>query len=338
MKNKIALLLSCLLISSAFAGPPPSIYVIGTGGNIAVTATGKLKTEELIKQIPEDKRLSNIKTIDLFQIDSNDITIQNWLTLTKEIEKLLSKPEVKGIVVTHGTDTLEETAYFLNLVLKNKKPVILVGAMRPHSSFSADGLMNLYNALAVADTRASIGKGVVVVMNENIYDARDVTMTNASQLDTFKSPNSGPIGDVKSGKPRYFKTALNRNTEDTPFDVVKMNSLPKVDIVYEYAGSQGDLLKSAIDNGAKGIVIAGLGDGNITEPERKLLKLARDKGIMIVRSSRTGSGSVTTLPIDNELGLIAANNLNPQKSRILLMLALTKTDKPEVVRQYFDLY
>lgn len=325
------------------------IYIIGTGGTIAGSATsatsssyqsGKLSEAQLTTAIPAIKKLAQIKTLDLFQIDSADITLTDWIKLAKTVDLLIKKPDVKGIVITHGTDTMEETAYFLDLVIKTVKPIVLVGSMRPATSISADGPLNLYNAIAVAASPNSIGKGVLVVMNDQIYDARDVTKTNTTRVDTFRSRNTGPLGLVDFGKVRYYKTAIDV-THATPFTVSDLNNLPKVEIIYEYAGTDGQLFQYAINSGVSGIVFAGSGDGNIAAPERQLLKSARDKGIIIVRSSRTGSGKVTynyVHNLDSLLGLIPADDLNPQKARVLLLLALTKTHDPKQISQFFALF
>lgn len=325
-----------------------SIYIIGTGGTIAGNAatktslsyeSGKLNTFQLTQEIPDIKKFGTIKTIDLFHIDSSDITIENWLLLAKTINELLQQSHIKSIVVTHGTDTLEETAYFLNLVIKSHKPVVLVGSMRPASSISPDGPINLYNALAVAASPESLGKGVLVTMNDQIFNARDVTKTHTTNVDTFKSLNTAPLGHVNFGEVNYQKTSIRKNTLDTPFDVSQLTDLPRVEIIYEYAGTNGCLLEYAIKTRVDGIIIAGSGNGNMAESERNLLKKAREQGINIVRSSRTGSGNVTynaVQQLDSEFGLIPADNLNPQKARILLMLALTLTSESEQIYRYFQ--
>lgn len=355
MKHAIQILLSLLMIgisSIALANTKEgTVYIIGTGGTIAGSANekvssqytaGKLDTDQLLKALPDLNQLAKIQVIDLFHIDSADITTSDWLILARQVNELLKKDDVKSVVITHGTDTLEETAYFLDLVVKSKKPVVLVGSMRAATSISADGPINLYNAIAVAASSEAIGKGVLVVMDDQIFDARDVTKTNATRVDTFKSPNTGPVGSVNFGTVHFSKASIKNHTINTPFNVIKLSHLPRVEIINEYAGTEGRLLESAMNEQAiQGIVIAGSGDGNIAEPERALLKKARDKGIIIVRSSRTGSGYITydyVHHLDTELGLIPADDLNPQKSRILLMLALTKTHDASVIQKYFSVY
>lgn len=328
-----------------------TIYIIATGGTIAGTAAsavssvytaGAVKIKTLMAAVPELKKFEKLESIDIFDpIDSSDITTQHWLTLAKKINELLQKPHVKSVVITHGTDTLEETAYFLDLVIKSKKPVVLVGSMRASSSLSADGPLNLFNAVEVANSPESVGKGVLVVMNDTIFDARDVTKTNTSMVNTFFAPNGGAIGRVKYGKVNFTRSVARKNTIDTPFDVNALTELPEVEIIYEYAGSSGKLLKAAIDLAPAGIVIAGTGDGNITARDKALMNLARERGIEVVRSSRTGSGEVTydnVDQLDSRIGLIAGDDLNPQKARILLMLSLTLPRKELDIRSSFLKY
>jgi L-asparaginase len=329
---------------------PNKIYLIATGGTIAGSAVsptvqnymaGKLNIFDLIATIPDLDRFGKLEAINLFQIDSSDITTDHWLTLANEVNTLLAKAETKSVVITHGTDTLEETAYFLDLVIKSKKPVILVGSMRAATSLSADGPLNLFNALAVANSSESVGRGVLVVMNDTVFDARDVSKTTTTQVNSFSSPNSGAIAHVTYGEVYFEKQVTRKNTLETPFDISKLSILPCVEIIYEYAGSSGKLFKAAIELKPDGIVIAGTGDGNITASDKALVKMARDKGIQIIRSSRTGSGRVTFDNVDHldtEIGLIAGDNLTPQKARILLMLSLTLTRNEKMIRHHFGLY
>ena len=290
---------------------------------------GQLRTNELVKLIPGVKLFSNIQIKDFCHIDSSDVSSTHWINLAKEINELARRKEVKGIVITHGTDTMEETAYFLNLVIKTIKPVVLVGAMRPATSVSADGPLNLYNALAVANSQEAIDHGVLVVMNDQIFNARDVCKVNTTKIDSFRQPaNSGAIGTVNFGKVDIYKMNFRKHTVHTTFNVDHIKTLPRVEIIYEYASSDGAMLDKAINlKDIQGIVFAGMGDGNISGPDRNLLQKAREKNIVIVRSSRTGSGTVTydyVQNLDTKLGLIPADNLSPQKARILLMLALIK--------------
>lgn len=333
---------------------PKTLYIVATGGTIAGAASssvsssyesGTLSIQELTRAVPELKHFESVKTVDLFHIDSSDITTKHWLSLAKNVNELLNQDDVKGIVITHGTDTLEETAYFLDLVIKSKKPVVLVGSMRAATSLSADGPLNLFNALCVANSNLSMERGVMVVMNDTIFDARDVTKTHTTRVNTFNAPNSGAIGHVNFGEVEFSKKVERKNTTETPFDVSTLEELPEVEIIYEYAGSSGKLFKALIESEElrpKGIVLAGTGDGNITKNDKALVESAREHGIQIIRSSRTGSGKVTydyADHLDSRIGLVAGDDLNPQKARILLMLSLTLPKKePEAIRQNFLTY
>ena len=263
-----------------------------------------------------------------------------WLTLAKTINKLLTRKDIDGIVTTHGTDTMEETAYFLNLVVKSNKPVVLVGAMRPSTALSADGPLNLYNAVVVAGAKESIGKGVLVSMNGIILGAHSVLKMNTIDVQTFQAPNSGALGYVYNGKVFYNQSPLKKHTSQSIFDVTNLNSLPKVGIVYSYSNMEGDVVKMMANSGYKGIIHAGLGNGNIHKNVFPELINARNKGILIVRSTRVPTGP-TTLDAevdDNQYKFIASQELNTQKSRILLMLALTKTNDWKQIQQYFNEY
>ena len=252
----------------------------------------------------------------------------------------MKRPDIDGIVITHGTDTMEETAYFLNLTVKSDKPVVLVGAMRPSTAMSADGPLNLYNAVVTAAARESQGKGVVIAMNGLILGAHGAMKTNTVDVQTFQSPNSGALGYVLNGKVFYNMESLKRHTTGSDFDVTNLDKLPKVGIVYSYSNMEGDVVKMMANSGYKGIIHAGLGNGNIHKNVFPELINARNKGILIVRSTRVPTGP-TTLDAevdDNQYKFIASQELNPQKSRILLMLALTKTNDWKQIQQYFNEY
>jgi L-asparaginase len=261
-----------------------------------------------------------------------------WITLAKRVNELLAQKDVDGIVVTHGTDTMEETAFFLSLVTGNAKPVVLVGAMRPSTAISADGPANLYNAVVVASSPESKNRGVVVCMNDKVYGARDVTKTNTTSVETFQSPNFGAIGYVHNGKVRYNVAA--EKPHAAMFNIAGLTTLPKVGIAYGYSNVQGDVVKMMVKNGYKGIVYAGVGNGNIHKNVFPELENARKKGVIVVRSSRVPTGA-TTLDAevdDNKYQFVASWGLNPQKARILLMLALTKTDDWKKIQEYFNNY
>ena len=333
--------------SVAQAAELPNITILATGGTIAGSGetavssaykAGQLNVDALIDAVPEIKQLANVKGEQIVKIGSQDMSDDVWLKLAKAINAQCK--DTDGFVITHGTDTMEETAYFLNLVVKSNKPVVLVGAMRPSTALSADGPLNLYNAVVVAGAKESMGKGVLVSMNGIILGAHSVLKMNTIDVQTFQAPNSGALGYVYNGKVFYNQSPLKKHTSQSIFDVTNLNSLPKVGIVYSYSNMEGDVVKMMANSGYKGIIHAGLGNGNIHKNVFPELINARNKGILIVRSTRVPTGP-TTLDAevdDNQYKFIASQELNPQKSRILLMLALTKTNDWKQIQQYFNEY
>lgn len=328
----------------------PNIDILATGGTIAGTASsqtsttykaGTLNAEQLISSVNGLSEIAQIQYQQVYNKDSGDVTLSDWLNLANQVQIAANNPKINAIVITHGTDTLEETAYFLNLVTKTTKPIVLVGAMRASTSMSADGTLNLFNAVSVAANKNSIGRGVLVAMNEQIYAARDVAKTNTTSVQTFQAPNAGPIGHVFMGKVNYDLKTARPTTNDTPFSVNLNSKLPDVAIIYEYAGVNTEMLDNILKTkNLKGIVIAGVGDGNIPNYEKDFLEKAHKQGIVIVRSSRVGSGEVSYdyNNLDSTYGLIAADNLNPEKARILLMLSLMKTNDIKQIQQNFYTY
>ena len=262
------------------------------------------------------------------------------LTLAKRINELTAKSDVDGIVITHGTDTMEETAFFLNLVVKTDKPVVMVGSMRPSTAVSADGPLNLYNAVGVAIDPNARGKGVLVVMNDWIHAAHSLTKTSTTAVQTFLSPVRGLGGIVAYGKTDWYNIPAWKHTTRSEFDIARVNALPRVDIVYAYADMPADAIDSAVKNGAKGIVIAGVGNGNMNAASVQAASKAAKSGVAVVRSSRVATGSVgrNVELNDDQLGLIASDELNPQKARILLTLALLQPHTPEQLQQLFYTY
>lgn len=326
-----------------------NVVILATGGTIAGAgdscvgskyAPGKVGIDQVVKNIPGLDKLTDIRTEQVMQIASQDFNDVTWLTIAKRVNELLAQSSVKGLVITHGTDTLEETAYFLNLVVKSKKPVVLVGAMRASTSLSSDGALNLYNAVALAASDEAYGKGVLVMMNDEIYAARDVAKISTTNVSAFKSPNSGVMGSVLYGAVKFYYSPLRAHTSQTVFDVRKAESLPKVEIIYAYAGVDVSMIDYLIESGTKGIILAGVGDGNISKQGVEKLAKAAKKGVLIVRSAHLGSGLVEpNVEIEDEkLGFVTADNLSPQKARILAMLALTKTNDVKKVRGMFAKY
>ncbi|MFC0168638.1 type II asparaginase [Pseudoduganella danionis] len=342
------LLTSAAQAAAASADKLAHVTILATGGTIAGSGATSTTTvgytaatvgvDRLIQAVPELAKVAQVKGEQVFQIASENMSNEHWLTLAKRVNTLLAQPDVDGIVITHGTDTLEETAYFLDLVVKSKKPVVLVGAMRPGTALSADGPINLYNAVLLAASQDAVGKGVLVALNDQIHAARDVTKTNTSTLDSFKTPELGMLGYIQGNKPYFYHVSTRKHTVDTEFDISKLDALPQVDIVYGYANMGPAALNAVVASGAKGVIHAGVGDGSLAGKVLPALKAARQQGVLIVRASRVGQGIVARNgeANDDELDFVAADTLNPQKARILLMLALTRsTDSKEIQHMFY---
>lgn len=341
----VALLLSITLTLAA----KPNIHILATGGTIAGTGSsatstnytaGQVAIGALLDAVPGLNDIANVTGEQLVRIGSQDMSDEVWLTLAKKVNELLKRSEIDGIVITHGTDTMEETAYFLNLTVKSDKPVVLVGAMRPSTALSADGPLNLYNAVVTACAQESKAKGVLVSMNGLILGAESVVKMNTISVQTFQAPNSGPLGYLFNGKVFYNQVTLKKHTTQSVFDVTRLNALPKVAIVYSYSNIEADMVTPLLSNGYQGIVHAGVGNGNIHKNIFPVLTDARKKGILVVRSSRVPTGPTT---LDSEVDdasyqFVASQELNPQKSRVLLMLALTRTNDWKQIQQYFNEY
>src|SRR5471030_100571 len=349
----VALLLTSAPVQAQTDAATPhlaNITILATGGTIAGTGSSTTTTigytaatvgvQTLIAAVPELAKVAQVKGEQVFQIASENMSNAHWLTLAKRVNVLLAQPDVDGIVITHGTDTLEETAYFLDLVVKSKKPVVLVGAMRPGTALSADGPINLYNAVLLAASQEAVGKGVLVAMNDQIHGARDVTKTNTSTPDSFKTPELGMLGYIQGNKPYFYHASTRKHTVDTEFDISKLDALPQVDIVYGYANVSPVALNALVADGAKGIIHAGVGDGSLATKVVPSLTAARKQGVLIVRSARVGQGIVARNgeANDDELDFVVSDTLNAQKARILLMLALTKTSNTKEIQRMFYTY
>src|SRR5471032_2285922 len=344
-------LLLCLASAESLAREPgklPNVVILATGGTIAGTGATSTTTvgytaatvavDRLIEAVPELKKVASVKGEQVMQIASENMNNEAWLKLAKRVNELLARDDVDGIVITHGTDTIEETAYFLNLVVKSRKPVVIVGAMRPGTALSADGPINLYNAVLLAASPEAVGKGVLVAMNDQIHAAREVTKTNTSTPDTFKTTELGMLGYIQGNHPFFYRQSTRKNTADTVFDISHLDVLPQVDIVYGYANMQPTALNALVAAGAKGIIHAGVGDGSLAAPMVPALTAARQQGVVIVRASRVGQGIVARNgeANDDKLDFVVADTLNAQKARILLMLALTRTsDSKEIQRMFY---
>ena len=326
----------------------PRVIVLATGGTIAGQQpntdragylSGKIKIEELLKSIPTITQKANVQGEQIASIGSYDMTEEIWIKLAKRINEIFDKNEADGIVITHGTDTQEETAYFLSLTVKSDKPVVLTGAMRPSTAISSDGPKNLYDAIIVASDVNSKGKSVLIYFNDNIFDARNVTKVNTTNVNAFASPNTGPIGQVYDGRATYNTQSIIKRSSLIPFDISKMDALPKVEIVYAYADASNVAINAFINNNSSGIIIAGTGNGNFNKAILESVKTATQKNIIVVRSSRVVSGGVTTQFVgafeDAKNGTIVSDKLNPQKARILLMLALNITKDKNTLQELF---
>ena len=326
-----------------------NIKILATGGTIAGkadsnTATtgykaGALGIDELINAVPSVKDFANVSGEQICNIDSRDMTDDIWLKLAERCNKLLAEKNVDGIVITHGTDTLEETAYFLNLTVKSSKPIVMTGAMRPATAISADGSRNILDAVRVAVDKKSFGQGVLVVLNGQINSARDVTKTNTLSLETFKSPEFGALGFVNDGVVEFYRKVLRSHTTESEFDISGLENLPFVKIIYGAANDDSLFVNAAIDAGVKGIVYAGMGNGSVHKFAEESLARATAQGIAVVRSTRVGSGAVVAAEKSYaEKNFIDGDSLNPQKAQILLRLALTKTDDPKEIQKIFQKY
>ncbi|AMK26983.1 L-asparaginase [Campylobacter jejuni] len=324
------------------------IAILGTGGTIAGFidstiattgyAAGAIDIDVLIKAVPQIRDLADISWEQIANIDSSNMCDEIWLRLAKKIAKLFAEG-IDGVVITHGTDTMEETAYFLNLTIKSDKPVVLVGAMRPSTAISADGPKNLYNAVALVVNKEAKNKGVMVAINDKILSARGVVKTHSLNVDAFSSPDFGDLGYIVDGKVFFYNNVTKAHTKNAPFDVSKLTSLPKVDILYSYSNDgSGVAAKALFEHGTKGIVVAGSGAGSIHKNQKDVLKELLKKGLKVVVSSRVVAGCVAVSDSDEKLGFISAEDLNPQKARVLLMLALTKTSDPKKIQEYFLKY
>jgi len=335
---------------TANAQQKPTIYVLATGGTIAgqgateVTAgykAGAITVDELLSAVPEIKDIANIKAEQVANIGSQDMNDEVWLKLGKRVNELLTQSDVAGIIITHGTDTQEETAYFLNLTVKSIKPVVLVGSMRPSTAISADGPRNIYNAVATAVSPESVNKGVMVVMDDKILGADDLVKTNTLSVGTFQNPNYGPLGIVYNGKPIYTRQSLKRHTLSSEFDIMTLQKLPRVEIILSYSNATDLFVEAAVKAHVKGIVTAGVGNGNITtEMQNALEKAVKQHKIAVVRSSRimTGPTAQWDEVDDDKLGFTASWFINPYRSRVLLMLALTKTTDYKEIQRMFSEY
>ena len=327
----------------------PNIVILATGGTIAGAAatgtqsgytSGAVTIDAMLAAVPGIDKVAKVKGEQIANVGSQDMSFDVLLKVVKRINELTSKGDVDGIVITHGTDTMEESAFFLNLTAKTKKPVVLVGSMRPSTAVSADGPLNLYNAIAVASDPQAKGRGVLVVMNDEIHAAHSLTKMSTTAVETFQSPRRGLVGTTNYGTQDYFNSPTWKHTTDSEFDVSKVTKMPRVDILVACVDMSADLIDAAAASGAKGIVIAGVGNGNMNKAAVDAAARVAKQGVIVVRSSRVPTGLIgrNVELNDDQLGFIASNELNPQKARILLSLALLKERSLANIQSLFETY
>lgn len=329
------------------------IVLIGTGGTIAGKASsnsdltgyvsGALQMEEVLAAVPGLDVYGPYRDIQFSNIDSSDMTVSHWMKLSKLIQSELEKESVAGVVIMHGTDTMEETSYFLNLTVHTNKPIVMVGAMRPATALGADGPVNLLQAVQVCREREEAlekfgeeaNYGVLVVMNGRIHNSRIMTKRYTTNVDSFGSLTGGTLGAVQDGYVYWHQRPYHLHTNKTPFKLDNLKDLPRVEILYPYVGISKDIVDVYMNDEIKGLVVAGMGHGTISAPIREALK---NNKAVTVKASRTWNGAVSSIPTDRELDLISSGTLTPLKARILLMLALTVTDDLVEIQEMFDKY
>jgi L-asparaginase len=325
------------------------VRILATGGTIAGEAPsqtdesykpGQVGVESLIGAVRDLGRLASVSGEQVAQIASQDMNDARWLQIAARVGDLFAAAEADGIVITHGTDSMEETAYFLHLVVKSDRPVALTGAMRPATSLSPDGPLNLYNAVAVAAHPEARGRGVIVVLNDDLHSARDVTKAHTSDVQAFVSPGPGLLGTATYGRIRYFRRPSRLHTTQSEFSTEGLLALPRVDVLYAHAGMSPDLVAACVERGARGLVVAGMGNGNVTREAQAALAEAVRQGVAVVRSTRLVSGDVgrNVEADDDALGFVAADQLNPQKARVLLKLCLARGLSGSAVQDAFYRY
>jgi L-asparaginase len=331
------------------AAKKPKVVIVATGGTIAGAAasqtdagyqSGAVGVDILINAVPQLKEIADVGGEQIASIGSQDMNDAVWLKLGKRVNEILAKPDVAGVAITHGTDTMEETSYFLHLVVKSDKPVVLTGSMRPSTAMSADGPLNIYNTVAIAADPKARGRGVLVSVDDDIHSAHDIVKSHTTDVATMTSGEMGLVGAALFGKNVWFRSPPGQHTRKSEFSIEGVTRLPRVDIIYAHANMSPDVITSAVEHGAKGIVIAGVGDGNMTAPALEAAKAAAAKGVVVVRSSRTNGGIIRrNIEVnDDQLGTVTSMELNPAKARVLLQLALLKTNNPKMIQGYFDRY
>jgi L-asparaginase len=344
--RKTLIIVFILISGLGYGQKKPNVVILATGGTIAGAAgsgvqagytSGQVTIDAMVNAVPEITKLANIKGEQISNVGSQDMSFDIMIKLARRIAELTKGSDVDGIVITHGTDTMEETAYFLNLVVKTDKPVVLVGSMRPSTAVSADGPLNLYNAVAVAADPKAKNRGVLLVMNDWIHSAQSLTKISTTAVQTFMSPVTGLIGISNYGVNEFYRYPYNIYGSKTEFSVESVTKLPRVDIIYADVDMPADLIDASIQHGAKGIVIAGVGNGNMNKAALDACAKASKQGVVVVRSSRVVTGNVgrNVEVNDDQLGTVASFDHNPQKSRILLSVALLKPRTAKEIQQLF---
>jgi len=336
----VIVLLVSGMSAAAAQEPLPLVKVVATGGTIANTPSGRLNAAEVADAIPALKRVARLEVEEVVRVGSSSITLENWLRLARRINEILAQEaEVKGVVVTHGSNTVEETGYFLSLTIKSDKPVVLTAAQRQFTTLSSDSPKNFLQAVRVAASDDARGKGALIVTNDVINAARDVTKNITYRLETYNSRDLGVLGYVDEDRITFYRTPLKQHTTATPFDVSRLQKLPRVDIVTSYVDADGALIDAAVAHAkVEGLVIAGFPTGSATPAMEQAMNRAAAKGIPVVMTNRGGTGRITDTRGKEARPLIFGDNLTPQKARILLMLALTTTRDPAEIQRIFQTY
>jgi L-asparaginase len=329
----------------------PRVHMIGTGGSIAGVGDdhldyteygenpGRFSVYELLDRVPEVRQIARVEVEELSNVGSTSLGGREWARLAGRINEVLEDRDIAGVFVTHGTATLEETAYFLNLTVKSDRPVVITGAMRPPTALGTDADLNILDGIRLAAAPEARGKGVLTMLNNEIQAAREVTKTNTYRVETFRPQDFGFLGYVDvDHRIVFYRAPARKHTYQTEFRVENLGELPRVGIVYAYAGADGDVIRYLVGAGVTGVVVAGVGGGRPTPGQMEALIEARHRGVFVVHSSRLGSGRVVATRIRKQHGFIAADNLNPQKARILLMLGLTVTKDIARLQEMFNTY
>jgi len=348
MKNLLSVF-TLLFVFATTQAQLPHVIILATGGTIAGAGAaadqagykaGALPIDQLLNAVPQIHNYAKVTGEQISSIGSQDMSIEIWMKLNKRINEIFSKNEADAVVITHGTDTQEETSFFLNLTVRSDKPVVFTGSMRAATAISADGPKNLFDAVVVAASPNSKGRGPIVVFSENIFDGRDIVKTNSTHMEAFEAPNAGPIGQVYDAKVFYYQESTRKSDKNTPFDISGVTKMPRVEIVYMYADANPSMINHLVSEKVDGIVIAGVGNGNFNKAYYDAIDAAVKAGVIVCRATRCVAGRVVLKDEvdDDKLGTIVADDLNPAKARILLMIGLTKTKDKKQLQDYFFQY